>query len=599
MTFRTMRRTLLVAFGVGALTSAGQLGLGYGLGILRFGRAFDDADVNHWPAQLAWLAWFAMTAAMIGAAVAGRTADRSDIGVRVATAVAAALGGTAVAPLSMVPAQTAQVTSVDPVLVAGISAVLGAAVGLFAALAVLGPRPIRWNLAAIVGAGWLLALASVIPSLGPTDPMPAVRLGVFDPAWLSAGLGQRLAIITMPALTLVAGAVTGGVARWRGYRLPVVAACGVAGAATLSLAYLIAGPGSSADRYQTAPYWGALAAAATGVLGSVLAATIRWPILADAAPAEKTDAAVTAPDVDTDSGRAEGSAAGVSVGSAAEATVDLSCPGAGLSQAGTSAPEKATHGSEKPSGGSSDTIRRPTTDDFWPPEPSPARPAETTEAETTATGTTEAGTVKAEAAGVKAAEIGTELPAVRSGRSWRRLLRRSDPGGPAGESEAADAKAANAEAHVGKADSREADAGGTDVGKAADADADTGTKVNSARNMAAAGKPAAGKPADRKPADRKRSKNESPKNESTDDKPAGGKGANDKDVDSDPAGQVPRQRERRERRGRDRTEPEVPAADAEYVDWVSGLRGRRPARDQPRPSGSTPPLPSPGGRPSE
>lgn len=309
MTSPIPRGRLLVAVSAGALSGAGYLGLGYGLGVLRLGRAF-DAGTSHWPAQLVWVTWFTMSAALLGAAVAhraapaaaataGSAAGQTRIGVRVASAIAAALGALVVAPLSMVPAHRARVPSVeDPVLVVGLCAGLGAAVGLAVALAVPGPRPARWNLAAITGAVWLLAVVSLLPSMGPTDPMPAVRLGVFDPAWLSAGTGQRLAMVTMPALALVAGAVAGGVARWRAYPPAVVATCGVTGPATLSLAYLIGGLGADADRYQAVPYWAALAATAAGLLGSALAATVPWPVPATPTPQDEqgdTDATPTPP----------------------------------------------------------------------------------------------------------------------------------------------------------------------------------------------------------------------------------------------------------------------------------------------------------------
>jgi len=314
MAFRTWGRVLLAALGVGVVVGAGQLGFAYGLGIVRFARTFDAAAANQWTAQLVWVGWFAMVAAVAGAVVADRLAGRHDlrptIGARVAFSTAAALGALAVAPLSMQPARAAQVASVDPVVVAGASAVIGAVVGLLAAVATLSQRPIGWNVAAVTGAVWLLALLSVMPSLGPTDPLPAVRLGVLDPTWLSAGTAQRLAVITMPGLALVAGAVTGALARWRGRSVPVVATSGAVGPAMLALAYLIAGPGGSADTYQAAPYWGALIAAGAGALGSVLAAMARWPLTVDggtptatAATADRPPTAPGGPDTrDADNG---------------------------------------------------------------------------------------------------------------------------------------------------------------------------------------------------------------------------------------------------------------------------------------------------------
>lgn len=296
MAIRTWGRVLLAALGAGIVAGAGQLGIAYGLGIVRFNRTFDAATTNHWPAQLVWTGWFAMVAAVVGAVIADRLARRYELpttlGAQASTSAAAALGALVVAPLSMQPARMAQVASTDPVTSAGVAAALGAGVGLVAALATLGRRPVGWNIGAVTGVAWFLAVMSVMPSLGPTDPLPAVRLGGLDPSWLNAGTSQRLAVVTMPALALVVGALGGAVARWHGFPVPVVAACGVAGPAMLALAYLVAGAGEATDAYQAAPYWGALIAAGAGALGSVLAAAARWPLIA-AGPAETDGPAST------------------------------------------------------------------------------------------------------------------------------------------------------------------------------------------------------------------------------------------------------------------------------------------------------------------
>ncbi|MFC6019620.1 hypothetical protein ACFP2T_25845 [Plantactinospora solaniradicis] len=288
MAFRTWGKVLLAALGVGVVSGAGQLGIAYGLGLVRFNRTFDAVTANQWPAQRVWVGWFAMVAAVTGALIADRLARRYDLpttpGVQAATAAAAALGALVVAPLSMQPARTAQVASADPVVSVGVIAALGAGIGFVAALAVLVQRPIRWNVGAVVAAVWFLAVLSVMPSLGPDDPLPAVRLGVLDPSWLGAGTAQRLAVVTMPALALVIGALAGALARSRGLPMPAVASCGVAGPALLALAYLVAGPGNSSDGYQAAPYWGALIAVAAGGLGSVLAAMARWPLTTAGTP---------------------------------------------------------------------------------------------------------------------------------------------------------------------------------------------------------------------------------------------------------------------------------------------------------------------------
>ncbi|MEH0843164.1 hypothetical protein V6U81_12330 [Micromonospora sp. CPCC 205711] len=281
MAFRTWGRLLLTALGVSVLAGAGQLGIAYGFGIVRLTGAF--TDVNRWPAQLAWVGWFAVTAAVVGAVLTGRLARREGLpdgtGVQLAVSGAAALGAVVVAPLCMQPARAAELSTIDPVWAVGICAVVGAVVGAGAASAVLLRPPLGWNVAIITGAVWLIALVSATPALLSGGPLHTVRLGVLEPSWLDADAAQRLTIVVLPLVALVAGAVTGGLARRRGHVPLIAAAAGAAGPVLLAFAYLTAGPGDPADRYQLAPYYGALIAVAAGALGSAATALLRWPLL--------------------------------------------------------------------------------------------------------------------------------------------------------------------------------------------------------------------------------------------------------------------------------------------------------------------------------
>jgi hypothetical protein len=276
MPFRTWAKLLGAAFGVAALAGACQLGLAYGLGILRFARVLEVTARDQWTAQLAWVAWFAMTAAVIGGMGArAHLTRRSGAGTRIVAAVAAGLGGAVVVPLTMQPARTAQIAGVHPVFVIGVCAGLGALVGVFGAYAAVSRQVARWSFTAVGAAVWVIAIVSVAPSLAPSDPLPTVRLGVLDAASLSTSLVQRMALFTMPALALVSGLLLGWAARRRELSTLAIALSGLAGPALLTLAYLIAGPGAGADRFQVVPYWAAMTAAGAGVLGSVLAAVLR------------------------------------------------------------------------------------------------------------------------------------------------------------------------------------------------------------------------------------------------------------------------------------------------------------------------------------
>src|SRR5690349_13749327 len=138
MAFRTSVKLVGVALGVAALAGASQLGLAYGLGIVVLSRTLDVTMRDHWTAQLAWVAWFAMTAAVVGGIAARRHLPKgSGAGTRLVSAVAAGIGAAAVAPLTMQPARSMHVDGVQPVLVIGICAALGAAAGIFAAYAAL------------------------------------------------------------------------------------------------------------------------------------------------------------------------------------------------------------------------------------------------------------------------------------------------------------------------------------------------------------------------------------------------------------------------------------------------------------------------------
>ncbi|MCW3843225.1 hypothetical protein ONA70_24285 [Micromonospora yasonensis] len=291
MAYRTWGKLLLAALGVSVLAGAGQLGIAYGFGVVRL----DGDSVNRWPAQLAWVGWFAAVAAVAGAVLTERLARRDGFPggttEQLSVAGAAALGATVVAPLCMQPARAAELGgTVDPVWAVGICAILGAVVGAGASIAVLLKPPFGWNVVLTAAAVWLLALLSVAPAVASAGPLHTVRLGVLEPSWLDAGAAQGLAMLILPILALLAGAAVGALARRRGHLPLVGGAAGVAGPVLLAFAYLSAGPGDAADRYQLAPYYGALIAVAAGALGSTAATLVPRPASEPASDAiEPTD----------------------------------------------------------------------------------------------------------------------------------------------------------------------------------------------------------------------------------------------------------------------------------------------------------------------
>ncbi|PTA45446.1 hypothetical protein [Micromonospora sp. RP3T] len=287
MAFRTWGRLLLTALGVSVLAAAGQLGVAYGFGVVRLDGAFVDVSVNRWPAQLVWVAWFAAVATVAGAVLTERLARRDDLpgGTTELLSIAgvSALGAIVVAPLCMQPARAAELGgSVDPVWAAGICAVLGAVVGAGAAIAVLLKPPFGWGVAITTGIVWLLALLSVAPTIVANRPLATVRLGVLEPSWLGAPAAQRLAMLLLPTLALLAGGAIGVLARRAGHPPLVGGAAGAAGPVLVAFAYLTAGPGTAADRYQLAPYYGALIAVAAGALGATATSVLPRPGNSDA-----------------------------------------------------------------------------------------------------------------------------------------------------------------------------------------------------------------------------------------------------------------------------------------------------------------------------
>ncbi|MCP3784187.1 hypothetical protein NLX85_12500 [Micromonospora sp. A3M-1-15] len=283
MAFRTWGKLLLTALGVSVLAGAGQLGIAYGFGVVRLDGAFVDGSVNRWPAQLAWVGWFAAVATIAGAVLTARLArrDASPAGTAELLSIAgvSALGATVVAPLCMQPARAAELGgTVDPVWAVGICAILGAVVGAGAAIAVLLKPPFGWSVALTAAAVWLVALISVAPSVASTGTLPTARLGVLEPSWLDPAAAQRLAMLVLPTLALLAGAAVGALARRAGHLPLVGGAAGAAGPVLLAFAYLTAGPGTAADRYQLAPYYGALIAVAAGALGSTATTVLPRPV---------------------------------------------------------------------------------------------------------------------------------------------------------------------------------------------------------------------------------------------------------------------------------------------------------------------------------
>jgi hypothetical protein len=256
--------TLGVAVGAGVLAGAGQLGVGYGLGILRWDR---DFTADTWHTQLAWVA-FVAAVAVIGGALAGRRRDptrASGRGWRAALVAAAAFGSLVVLPLAIKPAGASHLAEAgSPRLTVAITAGAGLALGVLAAVAVLSVPVVSGNIISCVVWVWIAGTVSAVTALGGGDTWGTARLGLLPAtgAWVP---------LTLLGVAVVIGAAVAGLARLGGNGTRATGASGAAGPALVAAAYLIAGPGTgvaaSAYRY-------ALIAVLAGVAVSVLLAVL-------------------------------------------------------------------------------------------------------------------------------------------------------------------------------------------------------------------------------------------------------------------------------------------------------------------------------------
>jgi hypothetical protein len=267
------RAPLAVALGCGLVggivAGAGQLGVAYGLGILRWDAAF-ARGAWHW--QLTWLALLASVAVIAGAATGRWGAARCRLPVdpplRVSVTLTAALGAAVMIPLVLHPARAAQVAEPgSPALTAVIATSAGLVLGMVAAFAVLTEPTVAGNVVTTVTWLWLVALGSAVWTIGRGEAWGSARPGLLP----ASGAWIPLLLLGMPAL---AALVVAAVARFGGSGPVRVAISGVAGPALLAVAYVIGAPGGGA---QTSSYQYALLGVAVAAAVSVLVAVARKP----------------------------------------------------------------------------------------------------------------------------------------------------------------------------------------------------------------------------------------------------------------------------------------------------------------------------------
>lgn len=286
MSMRVWVRPLGTTLGVAAAAAAAQLGIAYGIAILLWAKDFSDPGQGAWAGNLTWVCWLAATSVVMGVVIGPRVAPAGlprSLVAQLATVVTAAVGALVTVPLVGIPARYAVAAGDDsPATTAVRIALVGVVLGAVVAVGVLLGRPLEWNTLATTGLLWLLALGSVLVSLGRGEPPDTARLAVWSfadqPGWFA---------VMGPMLTgaLLLGAGLALLAKREGHNRVAVAVCGAPGPLVVAVAYLVAGPGSRPETgEQFLPYLAAPYAVLTGLLGSLLVAAIERPV-----PDEETE----------------------------------------------------------------------------------------------------------------------------------------------------------------------------------------------------------------------------------------------------------------------------------------------------------------------
>ncbi|MGH3658398.1 MAG: hypothetical protein ACRDUA_17225, partial [Micromonosporaceae bacterium] len=270
--------------GAAAAAGAAQLGIAYGLAILVWSAEFTDAGEAAWTANLTWVCWLSATAVVLGAMAGARLAAAAGLPrsylTQAAVVLSSVVGALVTVPLVALPARFAEVAN-DPAPVATTAqiAAIGVLLGAVVSVGVLLGWPLAWNVIATVGWLWLLALASVLTSLGADGTPPVTRLGVWSvsdvPGWLVVMIPMLVAAIGL-------GAGIAWYAKQQGRSRVSVAVCGAPGPVLVAVAYLVAGPGNRPETSeQFLPYLAAPYTVLAGLLGSLLVAAIERPEHAD------------------------------------------------------------------------------------------------------------------------------------------------------------------------------------------------------------------------------------------------------------------------------------------------------------------------------
>jgi hypothetical protein len=278
-------RSVTVAILAGATAAAAQAGLGYGLDIVSWAPGAAGVTTSGaWASNLAWTTLIGATSVVIG----GVAGDRASAGVqsgptlrgirRVVCSLAAVIGGAAIIPLTVVPAQAARLSAnFAPHILVGVYAVIGLAAGLVVALLATAARAIAANVFATLGWLWTLAVIVLVHRSVTGQPLAYIPLAV----WKFTENGPTLGPFYVPGAMLMFGSalLIGGLAALpsagRGAARLGIVVSGAIGPLLITLAYQLAAPDAASTPFEElSAYRLSAFIAVAGLVGSVLVAAV-------------------------------------------------------------------------------------------------------------------------------------------------------------------------------------------------------------------------------------------------------------------------------------------------------------------------------------
>jgi hypothetical protein len=258
---KTWLRAAGTGFWFAALLGLAQLGaLAATRGITLVDAAYDRPDP--WTAQLVWFAWATLTSVVGGTLFARRGVETTGLGLRLGATFGATLGAGVGVAVALYQVRNAELPIGSPLLLAGATIAIAAAIGLLATIVIHSHPAFGWNATTVIGVLWLIFALSA--ALAPHDQP---RLGVLIIS------GSTAPTALLPVLTTAIAGVIAVISRWVGHHRVMVALSGAMGAALAGFAYAIAGPGDG--DYQRQPWLAALIAVGASLLISV--AVSAWP----------------------------------------------------------------------------------------------------------------------------------------------------------------------------------------------------------------------------------------------------------------------------------------------------------------------------------